>query len=236
VVLSTVPTPTPEDAIGGAGRVAPPRADTLDLTTETFRVVTWEDPVVERLGFSPLSRYVELFWLPILGPSACLLLRRVADLLIAHPEGLELSTDDTARSLGLGGSSGRHAPFPRAVGRCVRYGMARRPAPGTVAFRRMVGPLPLRLVRRLPPPLLTLHEHWERTDLDDRAQQLHRARVIAFEVAGVAADPNAVAQHLRGLGVHPALVDELARWVAPVVPVAQSNRPVSGRSAAQSSP
>jgi hypothetical protein len=122
--------------------------------------VAWEDPLLERIGVAARSAYVEEFWLPVLGPSACLLLRRAAQLLAASPDGLAVPADDLARALGLGGTGGRHAPFPRAIARCVRFGMARRPLPDTVAFRRMVGPLPLRLVTRLPPTLQDAHERW----------------------------------------------------------------------------
>lgn len=125
-----------------------------------LRLVAWEDPVLERIGLAARSRYVEEFWLPVLGPSACLLLRRAADLLAAAPGGVTVPAEELARALGLGGVAGRHAPFPRAIARCVRFGMARRPDPDTVAFRRVVGPLPLRLVARLPPTLQTRHEQW----------------------------------------------------------------------------
>ena len=127
---------------------------------DTLRIVAWEDPVLERIGLAARSRYVEEFWLPVLGPSACLLLRRAADLLASAPSGVTLPADELARALGLGGTGGRHAPFPRAIGRCVRYGMARRTEPDTVAFRRVVGPLPLRLVKRLPPMLQEAHDRW----------------------------------------------------------------------------
>ena len=45
----------------------------------TLVVLPWADPVVDPIGHDPRSRYVELFWLGILGPTATLLLRRLAD-------------------------------------------------------------------------------------------------------------------------------------------------------------
>ncbi|MFV0526368.1 MAG: hypothetical protein ACK5RL_17935 [Acidimicrobiales bacterium] len=38
----------------------------------------WPDPVLDEMGHDPRSAYVEQFWLSILGPSAVLLLRRLA--------------------------------------------------------------------------------------------------------------------------------------------------------------
>ena len=66
-------------------------------------MVAWDDPVVESSGFDALSPYVELFWLPVLGPSATLLLRRLATGLRAKPEGFDLQLDEAAQALGLGG-------------------------------------------------------------------------------------------------------------------------------------
>jgi hypothetical protein len=232
MTLSALTLPaTPDDA--GAGPVGPnlrrvggSRVGTTEPLGVDLRVVAWEDPVVERLGFTPQSRYVELFWLPVLGPSACLLLRRMADLLVEAPAGVTVSTDDTARALGLGGAGGRHAPFPRALQRCVRYGLARPTAPDTVAFRRMVGPLPRRLVRRLPAELQQRHAGWEDAGPGaGGATPLHRAKVIALESAGGAPHPAAVEQHLHALGVHPALADQAARWVADALPAAWPPRP-----------
>src|SRR3974377_617260 len=53
--------------------------------------VAWEDRALEVVGFDPRSLYVETFWLPILGPSAILLLRRLADRLEAAPSGFALA-------------------------------------------------------------------------------------------------------------------------------------------------
>lgn len=187
-----------------------------------IRVEPWDDPVVERIGFSPQSSYVELFWLPVLGPSALLLVRRVADLLVEHADGVAVPADELARALGLGGTAGRHAPFPRAVARCVRYGMARAQGTGCLGFRRMVAPLPLRLARRLPSHLAERHAEWERAGhrLGDGARLRHRVRLLALEAAGGAPDWRAVERHLHLLGVHPALADDAVRWVAPALPAA----------------
>jgi hypothetical protein len=35
----------------------------------TLRIVTWLDPIADPHGVHPCSRYVELYWLPVIGPS-----------------------------------------------------------------------------------------------------------------------------------------------------------------------
>jgi hypothetical protein len=67
----------------------------------TLVVLPWADPVIDPIGHDPRSRYVELFWLGVLGPTATLLLRRFADGLESYPDGFELDVPDLARSLGI---------------------------------------------------------------------------------------------------------------------------------------
>jgi len=52
---------------------------TPTFPTDQLRVEAWDDPLVDRLGHDPRSTYTEHYWLGILGPSACWLLRRLAD-------------------------------------------------------------------------------------------------------------------------------------------------------------
>ena len=47
--------------------------------TDHIRIEAWDDPVIDRLDHDPRSTYVETYWLGILGPGACWLLRGLAD-------------------------------------------------------------------------------------------------------------------------------------------------------------
>ncbi|HEY5888143.1 MAG TPA: hypothetical protein VIT24_10480, partial [Acidimicrobiales bacterium] len=88
-----------------------------------FHLRPWVDTVIDRVGHDPRSRYVEQFWLGILGPSTTWLLRLVAHRLDREPDGFDLDVGDTARCLGLGSPEGRHSPIHRAVERTVRFGL-----------------------------------------------------------------------------------------------------------------
>jgi hypothetical protein len=168
----------------------------------------------------PRSSYVELFWLPVLGPSSTLLLRRFADGLDEAPGGFTVELELLARSLGLGGAGGRHSPFQRAIQRCARYGMARRLGASKLGVRRLIAPVPERHLRRLPVPLQEQHVQWTQTSLGrppERAaqgpselerrlwqQNLHPA--LAYQAARSAARrPASDAASSSRLGVHPAV-------------------------------
>ena len=87
-------------------------------------VVPWRDPVVEALGFDPRTAYVERFWLPLLGPTATWLMRRLAAEFDHRPEGFSLDAADCARSIGPVTCTAR-----TAAGRRTRSaGAATRPA------------------------------------------------------------------------------------------------------------
>jgi hypothetical protein len=129
----------------------------VDLATHALLVRPWTDPVIDALGHDPRSRYVEQFWLPVLGPTATFLVRRLAEGLDRSPDGFDLPLADTARSLGLGTKGGRNAPFVRAIHRCCQFGAARLVGDATLEVRRRLAPLSRVQVQRLTSPLQDAH-------------------------------------------------------------------------------
>lgn len=126
---------------------------------EVLAVSAWPDPVLDRLGHDPRSTYVERYWLPILGPSCLLLLRRLAAELEQQPDGFDLVTADWAGQLGVGMKGGRNGPLWRAVERGCRFGAAQRNGE-RLAVRRRLPPLTSRQVERLPHGLQLHHREW----------------------------------------------------------------------------
>ena len=93
-------------------------------TTDTLTIRPWPDEVIDLLGHDPRSRYVETYWLGILGPSTTWLMRRLVTGLEASPSGYELPLSETASCLGLGSKGGKHSPFMRSIGRLVQFDLA----------------------------------------------------------------------------------------------------------------
>jgi hypothetical protein len=118
-------------------------------------VVRWEDPVVEALGHDVRSLYAETFWLPVIGPSALWMLRRLSGL-----DGVEVGLTVLSRELGLGASYARHAPVTRTVARLICFGLAA-PVPWPegdhLAVRVALPPLTRRQLARLPDHLQLRH-------------------------------------------------------------------------------
>lgn len=135
-----------------------PGPDVPDVFTQgRLRVVAWIDPLVDDRGFDTQSAYVETFWLGVLGPSATWILRHLAQRLEQSPEGFSVDLDELAGQLGLGTSQRRNAPFRRALGRLVRFGMARWSGPD-LAVRLRVSAVPSRHLGRLPRSVQAEHE------------------------------------------------------------------------------
>ena len=126
-------------------------------------VMPWRDPLIERLGRDALGDYVELFWLGVLGPTATWLLRRLAVIAVAHPEGHRVDLPALASALGLGWDSNRANAFGRALQRLMMFGMARK-VDDAVAVRTVVPPLSVRHLARLPEHLQRAHALWSDTD------------------------------------------------------------------------
>jgi hypothetical protein len=193
----------------------------------TLRVERWARPEVTGTTFDARAHYVEQFWLPVLGPSAIWLLRRLADRFDDDPDGFEFDLDEAARCLGLGASASRHAPLRRALARCVRFGLARRPAAEKLeVVERLPRVLPRHLIR-LPISLQEQHRAW--VDAEARADESVRlrrqARLVALDLRELGVDDASIERHLLRRGVHPATAFEAARWAWS--PESEADRPLA---------
>lgn len=184
---------------------------------ETLHIVAWVDPLIDRLGYDSRSTYVETFWLGVLGPSTTWFLRRIAMWLTACPDGFDISLEETAAALGIGGRSGRHAPLQRTLERCVTFGMAQR-CDQTLAVRRRLPPLARRHLLRLPPSLQQLHEqtarqhHFATPRAQETSEATDRARQLALSLVRLGEDPPSAEQQLARWKIHPAAAHDAVAW------------------------
>src|SRR5437868_4819334 len=114
----------------------------------SIEVKAFEDPLVEQFGFGPRSEYVEMCWLPVLGPTATLLYRRLGSWAEGQPNGTAVDMVDLGVSLGLGESLNRSGLLFRGLQRLVQFDAARWDA-GALAVRRALAALPERRMRNL---------------------------------------------------------------------------------------
>ncbi len=172
-----------ETTVAGSSRHDNARPGHVDVAalpvpvSGTLQVDPWTDPYLAEHGHDVRSSYVELFWLPILGPTATMLLRRLAIGLEHSPGGYRLPVVDTARSLGLGAPTTRQSPFVRALHRCVIYRCARFTDTGLEVHPRMPS-LHAGQLRRLPGSLRAAH---------GAVAARHPVRAVAADPSGVAA-------------------------------------------------
>jgi len=190
----------------------------------TLHIVQWVDPVADPHGMHPCSRYVELYWLGIIGPSTTWLLRRLTYGLEVHGDGFDLHLPETARSLGLGDKMGKNSPFRRALARLITFELARPQGPGELAVRQHIPPLPLRHLSRLPDTLQHSHRRWMAEQrLSEPEQMRRRARRLATGLADAGHDRTSIERRLSGWHFHPAVAFHAAAEassarVAPVEP------------------
>ena len=129
-------------------------------TAQVRRLVeTQVEGSVEGCRYDARHVYVETYWLPVLGPSAVLALRRVAEWLDQNPTGVDINLVDFGASLGVGTGTGRNTQINRTLARLVDFRLARI-HDEHLEVATTLGPLPTGLRRRLPLPLLdSLAEH-----------------------------------------------------------------------------
>jgi len=178
-----------------------------DVRPTSIVVRPWIDPVVDNDGFDARSRYVETFWLGVLGPTATWLLRRLIAGLEQSPQGYELDLATTARAMGLSFTSGRSSPFSKALERCVMFGLAH-PIDGGLAVRRRIPPVSFRHLRRMPDALQAAHATWL-LPLEN-ADEFGRAHRLATTMLDLGDDPSVIEHHLIALGVGDAVAAQVA--------------------------
>jgi hypothetical protein len=134
-------------------------ASTLLCRDTTLIILPWPDPEADRRGHEARGRYAELFVLPILGPTATWLLRRLVDGLEAFPDGYELDLAETAGALGLNYQPDRVGPFAKSLQRVVMFGYAQQ-VPYGLAVRSHLPSLTTKQLERLPSHLRHMHAEW----------------------------------------------------------------------------
>ncbi len=185
----------------------------------SLRIVEWVDPVADPHGMHPCSRYVELYWLGIVGPSTTWLLRRLTYGLEVHGEGFDLHLPETARSLGLGDKMGKNSPFRRALARLITFELARPHGPGGLAVRQHIPPLPLRHLSRLPDSLQRSHRRWlAEQSLSEPEQMRRRAQRLADGLAETGHDRATIERRLAEWRFHPAVAFKAAAEACGAVP------------------
>jgi hypothetical protein len=182
--------------------------------SDLLHISVWEDPLVDRLGHDPRSRYVEQFWLGVLGPSTVWFLRYCADQLELHPDGVELSLPHVAAVLGLGHRGGRNSPMSRAVARSCRFGCARRAGSAALEMRRRMPPLNRGQVERLPLVVQQRHHEFVESRLNgaDLESQRARARRLALGLVECGDQIDDAELQLGRWRFHPSIAAEAVHW------------------------
>ena len=187
-----------------------------DTVPEPRRLLVrpWEDPVLDCQGHDPRSAYTETFWLPLLGPSATFLARKLAGGLELDPGGFSLPADDAARSLGLGAKEGRRSPLNRTLARLAQFRLVYLDGDDVVLARRRFPGLSRTQVLKLTPALREAHEAYRAAELKAPALPAMReqARTLALTLLQVGETAEEVEQHLHRLRFHPALARESTVW------------------------
>jgi hypothetical protein len=120
-------------------------------------ITPWYDEATKSDGFPTLSRYVEWYWLPILGPTALLALRRMASAFEWYSNGYESPVDELASSLGLTYTESSHNQFTRAISRLMYFGAVRGTA-YSLDVRTSMPLVPPAHLARLHPGLRATHD------------------------------------------------------------------------------
>lgn len=162
-----------------------------EIRTPTIEVSCWRDSVVERVGFDACGDYVELFWLPVIGPTSTWLLRRLAVMAVLHPDGFTLDLTSTAQSLGLGPNSSSQSSLIRSLQRLSIFGLLRMSS-SHLEIRTVVPPLTMKQLTRLPEHLQSAHFLWSECDPAAALEVAYSTTVESFARSSTDVDSTSV--------------------------------------------
>ncbi|WP_298345611.1 hypothetical protein [Ferrimicrobium sp.] len=170
---------------------------------EFLTVCRWEVPHRQEQWWPITSEYVQLLWLPILGPSCIVLLQRL-DLLIGEAKQVRTSTEELARSLGLGHTPHRGSLLDRSIDRCCDFRVLRELIPGLIEVPRELPPLSSRQLKRLPESLqVVAHAQPELQRYRNETERRGRLHQLTATLANLGATDDEISDQLLRLGYPP---------------------------------
>ncbi len=194
--------------------LADDRATAAAYVPDRLGVLPWLDPEQDEAAHDPRSAYVETFWLPIVGPSPTLLLRRLADELESEPHGFEIDAVSLSRDIGLGPRMDRRSSFARTLERCEKFQLLQ--LQGDLLYvRTRIPRLSYRQVNKLSPRLQTLHHSWTIDPDDDGAQrrtELVRAAHLARTLLALGEASHDAERQLHQWQFHPSIAWHAVQW------------------------
>jgi hypothetical protein len=106
------------------------------------------------------SDYVEVYWLPVIGPTSTCVLRTLGSML-APGQPLTIEADTLAGMMGVGHRDGNNSPFARTLRRLVGFQILSQWDETTWAVPEGIGSISRHQLAALPELLQTLHAIWE---------------------------------------------------------------------------
>jgi hypothetical protein len=179
---------------------------------KTLVVVPWLDPIVDEVGFDVFSRYAEMFWLPIMGPSALWIQRRIVMGFAEFPGGYEMDTAEIALAVGLSFTQGANCPFTRALRRCQWFGAAQS-VHGGLAVRIKLPPVSRRQIQRFPTSLKQSLAAWP-VESTDHQQLVERAKLVASALITTGDDTDLLESRLTRIGIPVGIAARVANDLA----------------------
>jgi hypothetical protein len=183
----------------------------------TITLTVWQSETGNRPLHDARSPYVERCWLPILGPSTLLFLRFAVRALEREPSGAELDVVELARSLGLGGRTGDHAPFRRMLARATDFRIARVDDHNAVAVRRHLPELSKRQLEKAPVLVRDAHGALRRGVTPPDPTSEHALR-LARALVALGEAPDEIESQLRRWRFSPAVASLSATTATSITP------------------
>lgn len=167
---------------------------------------TKSDAVHSFFAYDP---YIEAFLLPLLGPTATLLLNNLTIQSISENQSFQIDGSELSNRVGTGNRTGQCAPVFKQLSRLTKSGLIFEQGENEYLIPKTINPLPEYLVQRLSAKQRAEHDQWiNRLSISPLSTQRRRLKLLISRLEIMGTSQQRVNKALLSSGLHPSIISE----------------------------
>ncbi|MFN8016246.1 MAG: hypothetical protein U0R17_06550 [Acidimicrobiia bacterium] len=160
-------------------------------------------------SFFAYDSYIEQFWLPLLGPTATLLINNLTLKSLSNSQTFYISKAELSLSLGTGYRSGDSSPIQKQLIRLSRNKLIYQINSNEYLIPKIVPQLGITQISKLSNTLRTQHDAWiTRLEISPISTFRRKIKQLVLKLQSLDYDNQKVKNILNSTGLHPSIIAE----------------------------
>ncbi|HMS24146.1 MAG TPA: hypothetical protein PKB15_00410 [Acidimicrobiia bacterium] len=177
------------------------------MTILTFHPTrTHADATSSFFGYDP---YIEVFWLPAVGPTATWLINSLCLRALIAPDTFSLAASELSACAGTGMREGHSSPVHKQLTRLCQVGIFHEINDDEYLVPQSIDPFTSYRARKLTDPQRSVHDQWmQRLHVSPLETQRRRAQYLLTRLETIGLSESTIHSTLHGTGLHPSIIGE----------------------------